>query len=85
MRFARTLLLASLAAAPLSRVQAQQTDEQLAARCSELGAIFDRRNARRGEGSGGPNMARLGAGSDCRRGRYAQGSGRACPSPAFRS
>jgi hypothetical protein len=59
--------VASLAAAPLSRVQAQQADEQLAARCSEFGAIFDRRNARRGEGSGGPNMARLGAGSDCQR------------------
>ena len=59
MRFAHTMLPASLAAAPLSRVQAQQTDEQLAARCSELGAIFDRWGARRGEGSGGPNMARL--------------------------
>ena len=65
--------MASLAAAPLSRVQAQQADEQLAARCSEFGAIFDRRNARRGEGSGGPNMIRLGAGIDCQRGRYAQG------------
>ena len=44
MRFARTLLLMlSLAAAPhLPRIQAQQTDEQLAARCAELGAIFDR-------------------------------------------
>jgi hypothetical protein len=73
MRFARTLLLVSLAAAPLSRVQAQQTDERQAARCGELGAIFDRFGGRRGKGSGGPNMARLGAGIDCQRGRYAQG------------
>ncbi len=52
---------------------AQQTNEQLAARCSELGAIFDRLGTRRGEGSGGPDMTRLGAGIDCQKGRYAQG------------
>ena len=52
---------------------AQQTNEQLAARCAELGAIFDRFGARRGEGSGGPDMTRLGAGIDCQKGRYAQG------------
>jgi len=52
---------------------AQQTNEQLAARCAELGALYDRYNARRGEGSGGPNMARLGAGLDCQKGRYQQG------------
>jgi hypothetical protein len=52
---------------------AQQTDEQLAARCSELGALFDRLGTRRGEGSGGPDMTRVGAGIDCQRGRYAQG------------
>lgn len=52
---------------------AQQTNEQLAARCSELGAIFDRFGTRRGEGSGGPDMTRMGAGIDCQRGRYAQG------------
>jgi len=74
MRFARTLLLLlPLAGVPLAPAGAQQTDEQLAARCTELGAIFDRWGARRGEGSGGPNMARLGAGIDCQRGRYAQG------------
>jgi hypothetical protein len=72
-RFARTLLLLSLVAVPLSRVRAQQTNEQLAERCAELGAIFDRYGARRSEGSGGPNMIRLGAGIDCQRGRYAQG------------
>jgi hypothetical protein len=74
MRLARTLLLLlPLAGVPLAHAGAQQTDEQLAARCTELGAIFDRWGARRGEGSGGPNMARLGAGIDCQRGRYAQG------------
>ena len=74
MRFARALpLLLAFAALPLSDVRAQQTDQQLAARCAELGAIFDRWGARRGEGSGGPNMIRLGAGIDCERGRYAQG------------
>jgi hypothetical protein len=52
---------------------AQQTNEQLAARCAELGAIFDRFGTRRGEGSGGPDMTRVGAGIDCQRGRYAQG------------
>lgn len=52
---------------------AQQTPEQLAARCAELGAIFDRFGARRGEGGGGPDMTRLGAGIDCQKGRYEQG------------
>ena len=73
MRFARAFLLLSLAAAPLSRPQAQQTNEQLAARCTELGAIFDRYGRRSSEGSGGPDMIRLGAGIDCQKGRYAQG------------
>ena len=63
---------AGLLLAPLSG-HAQQTDEQLAARCSQLGALFDRYNLQRGEGSGGPNMSRLGAALDCQRGRYQQG------------
>ena len=53
--------------------QAQPTNEQLAARCAELGAVFDRYGTRRSEGSGGPDMIRLGAGIDCQKGRYAQG------------
>jgi hypothetical protein len=53
--------------------QAQQTNEQLAARCAQLGAIFDRYGTRRSEGSGGPDMTRLGAGIDCQKGRYDQG------------
>jgi hypothetical protein len=52
---------------------AQQSPEQLAARCAELGAIFDRYGTRRSEGSGGPDMTRLGAGIDCQKGRYEQG------------
>ncbi|MGQ0580345.1 MAG: hypothetical protein ACT4O6_00295 [Reyranella sp.] len=64
--------IAAALSAPAS-ADAQQTNEQLAARCTELGAIFDRFGTRRGEGSGGPDMIRVGAGIDCQRGRYAQG------------
>jgi hypothetical protein len=52
---------------------AQPTNEQLAARCSELIGIFDRYGTRRSEGSGGPDMIRMGAGIDCQKGRYTQG------------
>jgi hypothetical protein len=71
MRLAAILFILSLAV--ISAAQAQPTNEQLAARCAELGAIFDRYGTRRSEGSGGPDMTRLGAGIDCQRGRYAQG------------
>ncbi|KAK6025001.1 oxidoreductase, short chain dehydrogenase/reductase family protein [Ostertagia ostertagi] len=64
-------LAASLPVAMEAR--AQQTNEQLAARCAELGALYDRYNTRRSEGSGGPDMTRLGAGIDCQKGRYQQG------------
>lgn len=77
MRFDRALpllwLLPLAAACPLGAVHAQPTNEQLAARCAELGALYDKYNTRRSEGSGGPDMARLGAGIDCQKGRYAQG------------
>jgi hypothetical protein len=70
-------ILLSCAAAGLLLVpfsgHAQQSSEQLAARCAQLGGLFDRFNLQRGEGSGGPNMARLGAALDCQRGRYQQG------------
>jgi hypothetical protein len=71
----RTPILFGITAVLLSlgSAGAQQTNEQLAARCSELGAIFDRFGTRRGEGSGGPDMTRLGAGIDCQKGRYQQG------------
>jgi hypothetical protein len=48
-------------------------DPKLAARCAQLGAIFDQYNTRRSEGSGGPDLERVGAGLDCQKGRYAQG------------
>ena len=51
----------------------RQADPKLAARCVELGAIYDRYNTRRSEGSGGPDLERVGAGIDCQKGRYAQG------------
>ena len=71
MRLACAVLLLSLGTASVAHAQA--TNEQLAARCTELGAIFDRYGTRRSEGSGGPDMTRLGAGIDCQKGRYAQG------------
>ncbi len=74
-RLARKLLLIPIltGATSSTSVRAQQTNEQLAARCAELGAIYDKYGARRSEGSGGPDMTRLGAGIDCQKGRYAQG------------
>jgi len=71
MRSASAALLTTLIA--VSTAEAQPTNEQLAARCAELGALFDRYGTRRSEGSGGPDMIRLGAGIDCQKGRYAQG------------
>ena len=69
--------LSSVAAAVVVLVpvsgRAQQTNEQLAARCAQLLALYDRYNLQRGEGSGGPNMTRLGAALDCQKGRYRQG------------
>jgi hypothetical protein len=74
MRCVRTIALFVLAAVmPFGSAMAQQTNDQLAARCKELGAIFDKYGARRSEGSGGPDMTRMGAGIDCAKGRYAQG------------
>lgn len=64
--------LAVLLLIPAS-AHAQPSSEQLAARCAQLGALYDRYNTRRGEGSGGPDMTRLGAGIDCQKGRYEQG------------
>lgn len=71
MRLARAFVILSLTG--ISTAEAQPTNEQLAARCADLGAIFDKYGTRRGEGSGGPDMTRLGAGIDCQKGRYTQG------------
>ena len=74
-RFASLLLVmgSACSTAPTTDTQAQQPNPQLAARCAELGAIWDRYGARRSEGSGGPDMIRVGAGIDCSKGRYTQG------------
>jgi hypothetical protein len=69
MRRAAFALLALTCATPVLA----QTDDRLAQRCTELGALYDRYNGRRGEGSGGPNLDRLGAGLDCQKGRYDKG------------
>jgi hypothetical protein len=67
------LLIGSAGAVAVEEGRAQPTNEQLAARCSELLGIYSRYGVRRSEGSGGPDMIYLGAGIDCQKGRYAQG------------
>ncbi len=67
------VLLSLLASAVFTTARAQASNEQLAARCSQLYALADRYLTRRGEGSGGPNMTLLGAGLDCQKGRYDSG------------
>ena len=66
------VLLAATSLPALAPVLAQD-NARLAARCDQLGALYDRYNGRRGEGSGGPNLARVGAAQDCEKGRYEQG------------
>ena len=67
------VLLGLLSSTAFTNARAQATNEQLAARCSQLYALADRYLTRRGEGSGGPNMTLLGAGLDCQKGRYDAG------------
>jgi hypothetical protein len=67
------LLIGSAGAVAVEEVRAQPTNEQLAARCSELLGIYSRYGVRRSEGSGGPDMIYVGAGIDCQKARYAQG------------
>jgi hypothetical protein len=52
---------------------AQPYNETLAKRCAELLVIFDKYGVRHSEGSGGPDVIYIGAGIDCRNGRYTQG------------
>lgn len=70
-RFVAAGVVAALLLPGLSH--GQQTSEQLAQHCTELGALYDRYVTRRSEGSGGPDMTRMGAGIDCQKGRYEQG------------
>lgn len=67
------ILLSLLVSGAFTNATAQQTNAQLAARCSQLYALADRYLTRRGEGSGGPNMTLLGAGLDCQKGHYEAG------------
>ncbi len=67
------VLLSLLAPGAFPSARAQSTNEQLAARCSQLYGVADRYLTRRGEGSGGPNMILVGAGLDCQKGRYESG------------
>ena len=67
------VLFGLLASTAFVGAQAQATNEELGARCNQLYGLADRYLSRRGEGSGGPNMALLGAGIDCQKGRYQSG------------
>jgi hypothetical protein len=60
---------------PLADAGAQQTNEQLSARCAQLGALFNKYALRRGggEGSGGADMERMGASIDFSKGRCDKG------------
>jgi hypothetical protein len=70
----RTLVLSGLLiagmAAPLPA--SAQAPGNPAARCAELGALFDRYAGRRNEGSS-PNIERAGAALDCQKGNYERG------------
>lgn len=63
------VLAVGLGVAPV----AAQDNQQLAARCAQLGALYDKYNVRRGEGGSGPDLDRVGAGIDCQHGRYEKG------------
>jgi hypothetical protein len=74
-RLARSLLSIALAIAlsDCTDTPAQPYNEPLAGRCAELLAIFDKYGVRHSQGSGGPDIIYVGAGIDCRNGRYVQG------------
>lgn len=65
---AAAIMLAGCADAP-----AEPYNEQRARRCAELLAIFDKYGVQHSEGSGGPDIIYIGAGIDCRNGRYTKG------------
>jgi hypothetical protein len=74
-RFARALLSFALviALSDCTDTPAQPYNEPLAERCAELLAIFDKYGVQHSQGSGGPDIIYVGAGIDCRNGRYVQG------------
>ena len=74
-RRARSLLsiAAAIALSDCTDTPAQPYNEPLARRCADLLAIFDKYGVQHSQGSGGPDIIYVGAGIDCRNGRYAQG------------
>ena len=74
-RLARSLLLivAAIVLCDCTDTPAQPYNEPLAKRCGELLAVFDKYGVQHSQGSGGPDIIYVGAGIDCRNGRYAQG------------
>ena len=74
-RLARSFLLiaATIALCACTDTPAQPYNEALAKRCGELLALFDKYGVQHSQGSGGPDVIYVGAGIDCRNGRYAQG------------
>jgi hypothetical protein len=74
-RLARSLLsiAAAIALSDCTDTPAQPYNEPLARRCADLLAIFDKYGVQHSQGSGGPDIIYVGAGIDCRNGRYAQG------------
>ena len=74
-RLTRSLLsiAAAIALSDCTDAPAQPYNEPLARRCADLLAIFDKYGVQHSQGSGGPDIIYVGAGIDCRNGRYAQG------------
>ena len=73
MRGAALLLLLFVLTASAQAQIAGPANDRAAARCAELGNLYDRYAGRRGEGSGGPSLERAGAALDCQHGRHDQG------------
>src|SRR5260370_16487096 len=73
-RLARSLLSIALAIAlsDCTDTPAQPYNGPLAEHCAELLAIFDKYGVQHSQGSGGPDIIYVGAGIDCRNGRYVQ-------------
>jgi hypothetical protein len=74
-RLARSLLsiAAAIALSDCTDTPAQPYNEPLARRCADLLTIFDKYGVQHSQGSGGPDIIYVGAGIDCRNGRYTQG------------
>ena len=67
------LIAAAIVLSNCTEAPSQPYNGPLAKRCGELLAIFDKYGVQHSQGSGGPDIIYVGAGIDCRNGRYAQG------------